>query len=122
MRRKLGYVLFAIGIVHQIVGLLIYGPVLLTILEAGIVNTIVPPYWDRNAAFWFFVTGFFLMKYGLLAQWLLEHHGAVPRFSGGGLLALCVVGVVMMPASGFWLLLPVAALLLLPSPEQKAAA
>ncbi len=29
------------------------GPTLIEIVEAGIFNTINPPYWQRDAAFWF---------------------------------------------------------------------
>ena len=67
---------------------------------------------ERMWAFWFLYFGFVLLLVGELLVWLAASGHAVPRFVGWALLARTLVGVVVMPASGFWLMLiPVAGLL-----------
>ena len=73
-------------------------------LDAGLIgawNT--PP--SRGLIFWFLVAGFALIAIGLLAAQLERSGVAIPWsfivFFG----LLTLIGVVLMPASGFWLLL-----------------
>jgi len=108
MRKRIGYVLMAIAVLHEVVGLIAYSPVLLEILQAGFFNTINPPYWERDAAFWFLMFGAVLFLLGWVAQWSLDTARYIPPFIGWGILLVCIVGVTMMPASGFWLAIPVA--------------
>ncbi|MBE2193380.1 MAG: hypothetical protein IAE83_04325 [Anaerolinea sp.] len=108
MVKRLGIALMAIAVLHQIVGIIVYYEPLAAIIGAGVVNTINPPWWDRDAAFWFLMFGALLFVYGAMTHWLLKHEVPLPVFWGGGLAVICVVGVILMPASGFWLALPVA--------------
>ena len=108
MRNKLGYGLMAIAILHEVVGLFFYTDALNDILQAGFFNTINPPYWERDAAFWFLMFGVTLLLMGWVAQWMQDNTGTIPRFFSIGLLLMCIVGVMMMPASGFWLAIPIA--------------
>lgn len=112
MAKKSGIILMAISVLHQAVGLFFYADILVDIGEAGVFNTINPPHWDRDAAFWFFMFGTMLFFYGWIAQWLLNHMGSLPAFWGWGLLGLCGVGLIFMPASGLWLGLPVGYLMI----------
>ena len=80
-----GWSLIVIGIIHNTFGLVVGWNVLGEAVNAGLIGV-----WDNSPvnalSFWFLVTGFVLI-FGLLT----------------------VAGVVLMPASGFWLLLfPVA--------------
>nr|WP_290894508.1 DUF6463 family protein [Azonexus sp.] len=63
----------------------------------------------RGAVAWFFLFGVLLWLLGMAVD-LLERQ--VPGWRspalGGALLLLLGLGVVLMPASGFWLVLPVA--------------
>ena len=54
MRNRMGYVLMAIAVLHEVVGLFFYSSALAEIAQAGFINAINPPYWQRDAAFWFF--------------------------------------------------------------------
>lgn len=112
MKQQFGLVLLGIGMLHQFVGLLIYGPALPAIFDAGIVNAILPPYWDRNATFWYYIVGFLLIHCGLMTHWLLPRQHKLPPFWGAGLLLLSIGSLILIPASGFWFLLVVSFMML----------
>lgn len=121
MRKRVGTILMAIAVLHQVVGLFFYRDALIDILNAGFFNTINPPYWERDAAFWFLMFGAMLFLMGWIAQWMLENTGSIPKFYSWGLLVVCVIGVMMMPASGFWLAIPVAIIMLrLPQTQRQS--
>ncbi|MEM7734246.1 MAG: DUF6463 family protein [Deinococcota bacterium] len=109
------YLLIATGILHNTIGLIFGAGVLADIVRAGLFNTISPPNYDREAIFWFLFAGFAMMLWGAL----LFHLTHVPKVFGISLLALCILGVIMMPASGFWLVIPQAIYMLL-QPTKKA--
>lgn len=112
MKQQLGLVLFGIGVLHQLVGLVIYGLALTAIFDAGVVNAILPPHWDRNATFWYYITGFLLMHCGWITHWMLARQRELPPFWAVGLLVLSIGGLILAPLSGFWLLLVVSVMLL----------
>ena len=107
-----GWSLVIIGIIHNLFGLVAGWQLLLDAADAGLIGV-----WDapptRGRIFWFLVTGFALIAIGLLATQLERSVVAIPWsfivFFG----LLTLTGVVLMPASGFWLLLfPVAVCLI----------
>jgi hypothetical protein len=100
---RVGLWLMALAVLHQFVGLYFYQDALWAIGQAGIINAVQPPYWDRDAAFWFLMFGAMLFLYGGITHWLLAKVQTLPSFWGWGLLILSLIGVVLMPASGFWL-------------------
>jgi hypothetical protein len=108
MARKVGYVLIGIALLHTVFGFIFFPAQIADVLGAGVLNAVTEAYWDRNAAFWYFVFGAMLALYGAMTQWVIEAVGRLPRFWGWGFLALCVVGIVCMPVSGFWTGLPAA--------------
>jgi len=112
MHKRIGIILMAISVLHIVVGIVFYNAALVDILNAGIINTINPPYWERDAAFWFMMFGVMLFLMGWMAHWSLAHVNHVPNFLSISLLLISVVGVMMMPASGFWLTIPVAIVML----------
>ena len=48
---------------------------------------------------------------GGLVHWAQDRTGTLPSFLGWSLLALGLAGVVLMPFSGFWMILPLAVLM-----------
>ncbi len=102
----------AVAVLHEVVGVFFYFDTLVDIGEAGIINTINPPYWQRDAAFWFLMFGLMLFLCGWITHWLISQTGRLPSFWGWSLLAVCAIGVILMPASGFWLAMPIAWLML----------
>ena len=116
MRRLCGPLLMATGGLHLLVGLFFYAGPLAAIARDGFYNAVTPnlvvPAFDRDAAFWFMLFGVMLLILGALMRWVQGRLGTLPAFLGWSLLALGAVGVVLMPLSGFWLVLPQAVLVL----------
>ena len=107
-----GWSLVLIGIIHNLFGVIAGWRLLVDATKAGLMGV-----WDtppsRGLIFWFLVTGFALIAIGLLAAHLERSGVAIPWsfivFFG----LLTLTGVVLMPASGFLLLLfPIAASIL----------
>jgi Family of unknown function (DUF6463) len=110
VRRWVGRYLIAVGLVHSAAGIVLYWQPLVAIIRAGAWNSI-DPHFDRNTVFWFLVAGVLVVMIGGLVDWLESRRLVPPRFLGYGLAAFAVVGVFLMPISGFWLFLPAAAAL-----------
>lgn len=107
-----GTLLIATGIIHNLLGLAMGAPILTEIIDAGFVNSINSQM-DRNAIFWFLFGGFMMMILGKLMQdYLHENDKPLPASLGYYLLALCVIGCIMMPISGFWIVVPQAILII----------
>ncbi len=96
-----GRFLIATGILHNIIGVWMGFAILKQIALGGFVNAI-DPHFDRMAIFWFLFSGFAMMMWGQL----LFAMTSIPRGFAWSLLVLCIVGAVMMPVSGFWLVIP----------------
>jgi uncharacterized protein with PQ loop repeat len=103
-----GRLLILTGVIHTIVGLLIGYPYLLEMWQAGLWNS-VDPHMSRVAIFWFLLFGFLLMMVG---QVISTTTRPVPKVFGWSLLAMSALGALMMPISGFWLVIPQALYLL----------
>jgi len=107
-RDRMGFWLMAVALLHQGVGLVFYAEPLSSIVQAGVINSVQPPFWDRDAAFWFLMFGGLLFLIGATTQWLLDKREALPRFWGWGLLVINGLGALLMPASGLWLVIVLA--------------
>ncbi|AHH97757.1 DUF6463 family protein [Kutzneria albida] len=103
--------LTATGVLHLLYGAATLAPVIGDILGAGLVNA-VGGHLDRQAAFWFLVAAPNLSALGELARWAVRRTGTLPARLGGWLLGIGVVGVVLLPVSGFWLVLIIGVLAL----------
>ena len=112
MRRLSGPLLMATGVLHLLAGFVFYPEPLAAIMQDGFFNAVEPnpAQFDREAAFWWMVFGVMLLILGGLVHWAQARTRTLPAFLGWALLALGVVGVSLMPASGFWLTFPQAAL------------
>ena len=115
-----GLLLLGIGVIHNLVGIAaglglpgaappeLGGRRLFSeILGAGIVGAIeLDP--ARTILFWFLFFGFLFMSLGWFVH-LTERAGQrVPRAVAWHLGSLALAGGLLIPASGFWLVLPVA--------------
>lgn len=113
MKHWIGLSVVVTGVLHTIVGGWIFADIVPKVVSAGVYDTVgfgKPE--GVNSAFWFFYAGFLLLILGG-AMMRLERQGAgLPLWMAWALLAFAVSGAVMMPRSGFWLLLvPVAGIL-----------
>lgn len=108
-RAWIGHWLMAVAALHTLFALLVFRKPLLSIVQRGVFDTVGQDPMSA-ATVWFFLFGVVL---ALLAMAITplerSNNAAAPlRRLGWGVLALSVLGVVLMPASGFWLALPAA--------------
>lgn len=104
--------LVVVSIIHTLFAVVAFPDVLRSLVERGIVDSVgTDPM--RAAVTWFVLFGAVLFICGSVITHLERATaGALPRSIGWSLLGLVIVGVVLMPASGFWLALPPAVTLL----------
>lgn len=102
----IGYWLMGVAALHTAFAGLVFAKVLLTIVQRGVFNSVGDDPL-MGAVTWFVLFGLCLALLAL-AVTALERSGQaqVLRKLGLGLLLLCALGVVLMPASGFWLAIP----------------
>ncbi len=116
MCRLSGPLLMATGVLHLVGGFVFYSGPLFAIAGDGFLNAVEPDVafstFDREAAFWYMIFGVMLLMLGGLTHWAQAQTGTLPASLGWALLALGVAGVILMPASGFWLALLQAVLML----------
>jgi Family of unknown function (DUF6463) len=89
--------------------------VLFLIVERGVFNTVAG---DAvvGAIVWSLLFGVVAFIGGLTVNALEKSSHVLPKSLGWSLLALAIVGVVLVPVSGFWLIFPPAASICLGSP------
>jgi hypothetical protein len=104
MRRFAGRWLFGVAVAHTGFALVVFRTQLFAMARSGFVNTIGEDPM-RGAVAWFVLFGGALAMAALAID-ALEARGAPLRGMGLGMLALVVLGIAWMPASGFWLALP----------------
>ncbi|MED1797971.1 DUF6463 family protein [Brevibacillus porteri] len=110
IKRQMGFTLILTGLLHTVVGLFFYAEPLQQIVANGFWNAVGR---EEDAAFWFMMFGFLLILLGYMADWVMKKKGMEPPATfGWTILGICVVGVIAMPVSGFWLALPQAGILL----------
>lgn len=105
-RSWIGPWLMLVAAIHTVFGLVVFAPVLSGMLARGLFNSVGDDAM-AGAVAWFLLFGGPL---ALLAWqvWLAERRAAWAelRVLGWGLLAVTIVGLLLMPMSGFWLALP----------------
>ncbi|MBW2075790.1 MAG: hypothetical protein JRI58_13785 [Deltaproteobacteria bacterium] len=106
MKAWIGKSIVAIGILHSIVGFVVFYDILSLLISERLFNTVTlnrQP--DREAAFWFLFTGFAILIIGALVDWIERKNVGIPAFLSWSFLAVTAMGALIMPMSGFWLLL-----------------
>ena len=99
-----GWLLMAISALHATFGLWVGRRAVLAMARDGFVNA-VNPHPDRALVFWFLLMSPLLWIVGRLALWLASEGRRPPAWLGRSLLGLALVGAVLIPVSGFWLIL-----------------
>ena len=113
-RLTVGTMLVAIAVVHQVVGVAIGvgldpstkfpgAPPLIAMAREGIIASVGTSDPWRGAITWFLLWGFVFALVGLLAHQVERAGGVLSRAFALSLAALCLLGVALMPVSGFWL-------------------
>ena len=117
LRHWIGHWLMVVAAIHTVFGLVVFNADLSAMANQGFLNTVGED--TRRAAVVFFMLFGFLLAVLALATTALERNGqqALLRRVGWSLSLLCAVAVLLMPASGFWLVVPALwALLRKPTP------
>ncbi len=115
MRRFVGPVLMGVGALHVLVVCVGFAGALAGIGRDGMFNA-VEPHLDREVAFWSVLFGVLLCTLGSMVRWAYAETGRVPAPPGWTLLGIGVAGGILLPASPFWVAIPLA-LVLLVSPR-----
>jgi len=120
MRRLCGPLLMATGVLHLLMGILVlYSRPLADIARDGFFGAVEPQTlastFDREAAVWFVMFGLLTLILGGLVHWAQARTGFLPAFLGWSVLLLSLVGLILMPLSGFWVVLPPAVMMILVS-------
>lgn len=106
MHRLVGPSLMATGALHLLAGPIFYPLALAAIAQDDFFNAVElsPTQFDREAAFWYMMSGAMVLMLGGLVHWVQARTGTLPAFLGWSLLRLGVAGVILMPVSGFWVI------------------
>lgn len=111
MKKWIGKWVMFVALGHTAVGIAFFGGVYRELLARGLYNTISSE--KAGLAVWFALFGAVLFIVGMLVSALEAHNSCIPKSVGVALLLLTVLGVVLMPVSGFWLMFPAIAVILL---------
>jgi len=116
MKHWIGRWLIAVSIIHTVFAAVVFDNVLVSIIRRGVFNTVGNDPMT-GAVVWFVLFGVALFICGLAVSALERSNSPLPRSLGWSLMVLVALGVVLMPASGFWLAIPPAIAILLRSPR-----
>jgi CHASE2 domain-containing sensor protein len=90
---------------HTVVGVILFSNIYMEMISRGLVGSVTSE--KTAAAAWFLLFGFLLFITSLLIS-VIEKHDTleIPNSIGISLFTLTTIGVILMPASGFWLVYP----------------
>lgn len=120
MKHWIGRWLVGVSIIHTLFAIVVFRPVLASLIQRGVFNTVGNDPMT-GAVVWFVLFGVALFICGLAVSALEQSPAPLPKSLGWSLLALVTLGVVLMPASGFWLAIPPALAILWRKPRTQAA-
>lgn len=120
MTRWMGHWLMGVACIHLGVALVVYRKTIGLVWERGVFNTVVG---DPviGAVIWSLLFGCVAFAGGMAVDALERGGVPVPASLGGFLLALALIGIVLVPISGFWLLFPVAITIVMRSWRRQTA-
>jgi Family of unknown function (DUF6463) len=121
MAHWIGRWLIGVSILHTLFAIVVFHKTLLLIVQRGVFNVVgTDPM--IAAVVWFVLCGAAMFVGGLAISALERATGTVPKSIGWCLLGYTLIGLTLMPASGFWLILPAAIAVLLKKTGAVAAA
>jgi hypothetical protein len=121
MKQWKGRWLMVVSVIHTAFAVVFFNEVLVSIFQRGVFNTVgTDPM--TGVVVWFVLFGAMLFVCGLTVSELEKSlSGVLPRSIGWSLLILVLLGVMLMPASGFWLAFPPAISILIGKPSAQIA-
>ncbi len=95
----------AVAVIHNIYAVVVFGGDYVSLYENNVIDSVRTAH--VGLAVWFFLFGQVLFLVGLLMLKLEQaNSGNIPKSIAYNLLAFTMIGVVLMPVSGFWLMFP----------------
>jgi Family of unknown function (DUF6463) len=119
MKHWIGRWLCVVAIIHVFIAVVVHRRILFLILERGVFNTVTS---DPviGAFVWSVFFGAVAFIGGIVVNALEKSSNVLPKSLGWSLLTLSIVGVVLVPVSGFWLIFPPAMSILLRKSDVRA--
>ena len=97
---------------HTVVGMMFFGTTYMEMISNGLLSTVIDE--KTGAAAWFLLFGFLLFIVSFLIAVIENHNGLeIPNSIAIALFILTTLGVILMPASGFWLVYPAVVVIVL---------
>ena len=94
-----------VAVLHTAFAIVMFGRTYLYIIQRGFFNAVYSE--QAAAAVWFIFFGFLLFICSLLCAEIEKNESfQFPKSVGIALLLTALLGVILMPASGFWLIFP----------------
>ena len=119
MKRWIGRWLIAVSAIHTLFAIIVFNDVLRNIVLDGMFDTVGDDPL-KGAVVWFLLFGFVLFICGIAIDEIEKKStSAIPLSIGWSIVALSALGVILMPASGFWLMFPPAVAILINKPVTK---
>lgn len=103
MLLRTGPAIVGLAIIHTVVGVVLGLAPLAAIAGDGFVNAVGDDQYDRMAIVWFLFAGFAVIPFGQLVAHIEAKGIELPKVIVWELVGLALLGVVLMPVSGFWL-------------------
>lgn len=119
MKHWIGRWLMGVAIIHTLIASVRYRNVLVSVVQRGVFNTVAS---DPvvGAVVWSLLFGAVAFIGGLAVLALERSSRTLPKSLGWSLLALAMIGIVLVPVSGFWLLFPPAITVLVGKPNIRS--
>ncbi len=103
--RWIGRWVMGVAIIHTVFTFVLFQAQIEALLNHRLYDSVTTPM--IGAATWFFLFGPPLFLIGLLIDWAEKNtHAPLPRALTWGLSIITILGIVMMPESGFYLMIP----------------
>jgi hypothetical protein len=108
-----GIFLIATGILHTIVAIVFGWGAFVEIIRNGLLINLMSRDCSHELALWFFILGIFIILFGqVLHFYIKREQKPAPLSFGYSMLVFTIFGCIVEPASGFWLFLPQALIII----------
>ncbi len=101
MKNRIGLIIIIIGTLHTLLGIIKFSKSFTEMISKGLINSASTI--EDGLAFWFTFTGVLFILLGYLTNYLEQNGLTVPKPLGWILIASSIVGVIIFPISGFWI-------------------
>lgn len=112
MKRWIGRWFMVVAVLHTALAFVMFRAELTELLQLGVYDSVAGAP-SRGKAVWFVLFGVLLFLFGSVVDAMEHAKLKVPLGAAVGVLILAGLGVMLMPRSGFWLVLPPAFAVLL---------